>query len=116
MDLLSGFRFMLVDSTEGLGEQGPVLDQMMSRSRRNSVTGYLHKLYQGGWWVKGGLGGVIRRETAFSCVRRGEVLLLLRLWSGRVSVLFQTQQQHGLIRAPFMCVVFVHLVTALSGC
>ena len=49
MDLLSGFRFMLVDSREGLGEQGPVLDQMMSRSRRNSVTGYLYKLYQGGW-------------------------------------------------------------------
>ena len=50
------------DSREGLGEQGPVLDQMMSRSRRNSVTGYLHKLYQGGWWIKGGLGGVIREK------------------------------------------------------
>ena len=95
--LLSGFRFMWDDSREGLGEQGPVLDQMMSRSRRNPVTGYLHKLYQRGWWIKDGLGGVIRRETAFSCVRRGEVLLLLRLWSGHFSVLLQTQQQRGLV-------------------
>lgn len=97
MGFLSGLRFMLDDSREGSGEQGPVLDQMMSRSRRHSVTGYLHKLYQGGWWIKGGLGGVTRRETAFSCVRREEVMLLLRLWSGHVPVLSQTQQQHGLI-------------------
>ena len=55
---------MLDDSREGLGEQGPALDWMMSRNRGNWATGYLNRFYQGGWWIKGGLRVVISRETA----------------------------------------------------